>query len=164
MKKIILSLASLFFALAFSGCALISQPRTQTVFIDSTPTDANVYQNGVLVGTTPITLTYDKQRAPTVVVEKEGFATTQIKIRRGLNPVGKLDAVFSWTLVPFLDLCSFGRALEYKESAVVVPMRTEEQFREQILQAQNMKIKNRRADGGIWLSPYVLICPYRKQI
>jgi len=172
-------------AILFSGCALLFGKRFEEVQIQSDPSGAKVYQDGVYQGETPISLVYDRQDAPLVVLEKEGFAPTQLQIRRGLNNLGKLDAVFCWTIVPLFDFREYGRMLKYKESAVFVPLQTEEMIRDRKAnfntQMKNqinekpsksgkgkqktnfnkqMKRQGIGKDGSIWINKNVLLSPY----
>lgn len=61
-------------SLAASGCASITGTRTDPYMVYSTPQGATVSVNGVPIGTTPVTVMVDKQRAPQVTLSIPGYA------------------------------------------------------------------------------------------
>jgi hypothetical protein len=64
---------SLALSLAASGCASLTGTRTEPYMIYSTPQGATVMVNGVPIGTTPVTVMVDKQRAPQVALSMPGY-------------------------------------------------------------------------------------------
>lgn len=173
-----------------SGCALLFGKKYEEVQIQSDPPGATVFQDGVQMGETPITLTYSKRRVPVVVLEKENYLSTRVQIKRELNTLGTLDAVFCWLDLPLLSLIEYEKMLQFKESSVVVPLQTEDmvrarkekfqkygsaEFKKELQQKskQERQLAKKRAkqeykqnarkttpDGGFWLNENVLISPY----
>lgn len=106
-----------FVAIAFvsticaSGCLTLTRGGTANVPIDSLPQGAKVFQDGILKGTTPLTLKVNRKSGCNVVVEKEGFLRIPFQLRStntGVHSAGELalfmcDAVL---LGLFLDMGS----------------------------------------------------------
>lgn len=65
---------SLAVSLVASGCASLTGTRTDPYMIYSTPPGATVAVNGVPIGTTPVTVMVEKQRAPQVALSMPGYA------------------------------------------------------------------------------------------
>ena len=56
-----------------SGCATIFDGDTQVVTFDSVPSGAEVYFNGALIGTTPLSTELKRQKNATLTLKKEGY-------------------------------------------------------------------------------------------
>lgn len=72
-------------ALVFSSCATIFKGSTDTVNFTSEPSQAKVYVNGMLLGTTPVELELASDKTYTLEFKKEGFETRTVILN---NSVG----------------------------------------------------------------------------
>ncbi|MCE2706081.1 MAG: PEGA domain-containing protein [Proteobacteria bacterium] len=90
MKKILSTLLISATVLTVSGCASMFGDNTRTVNINSNPSGADVYINGVNRGSTPMALnlpTYFYGGA-SITLKKSGYKDTGIFIDAKFQPVG----------------------------------------------------------------------------
>ncbi len=71
-------------AIALSGCATLFNPSSQHVPIDSAPPGAEVFVDGTLVGTTPITLELEKRSEHTLLL-RLGDKEQSVTLRSGID-------------------------------------------------------------------------------
>jgi hypothetical protein len=99
------------------GCATLFKGSHSTVDFSSDPTGAQVYGNGVLRGTTPITFMLESKKTYTIEFKKEGYETKTYTIT---NHVGVgwivLDVLFG--LVPVIVDAATGAWYELDQDAV----------------------------------------------
>ena len=92
MKRI-LSLLSVF---ALSACGTLFVGQDQTILIDSTPSGVSIYQNGKLLGTTPLTVSIERTKNPIMLkAEKEGYNTQAVMLSSSLGWGGIFDGIFA---------------------------------------------------------------------
>ncbi len=68
-----------------AGCASIFDGTTQQVTFDSSPTGAEVYVDGVLLGVTPLTSSLKRKKNSTLTVKKEGYIDRVIPMATTMN-------------------------------------------------------------------------------
>lgn len=90
MKKILLALL----CISCIGCAAMFNDKTAKVQVTSEPSGADVYFNGLLVGTTPLTSIASEQIPLTIQISKTGYERAFKTI--DTHTEGK------WVLVDFL--------------------------------------------------------------
>ncbi len=66
-----------------AGCATLFKGRNEKVAFNSNPVGADVYVNGVKMGTTPIELKLDARNSYTIEFRKEGFQSVTRQIQSG---------------------------------------------------------------------------------
>ena len=71
---------------ALSGCATLIDGDTQSVTFQSSPSDAEVSINGVVVGTTPFTISLDRGDGNQVSIQKNGYETVSMELNTAINP------------------------------------------------------------------------------
>ena len=67
-------------SLIVTGCATLFAPQKQKVFTSSDPKGAEIFVNGVRMGTTPFTLDLKANQEYMVEFKKDGFKTVGQKI------------------------------------------------------------------------------------
>ena len=68
------------------GCGTLFNSSTNAIAVSSTPSEADVYVNGNLVGATPISVELDNhQKAQTITVNKDGFREATCTIATGVG-------------------------------------------------------------------------------
>ncbi len=74
MKKIILTIALvLTLTILFTGCATLFAPKTHPLAVSSEPHGAEVYVNGLKMGTTPVKLSLKADKSYNIEFRKEGY-------------------------------------------------------------------------------------------
>jgi len=76
-----------------AGCATIMSGSTQVITINSTPKDASARIDGLQIST-PGVINLKKGREYTIMVEKPGYETAQVKLGRSFNPTYLLNILF----------------------------------------------------------------------
>lgn len=71
--------------LALSACATIFGSKEKELPIISEPGGAEVYLDGVRIGTTPVKYKIDNTKAHTIVFKKEGFKDASCTLNRGTS-------------------------------------------------------------------------------
>jgi hypothetical protein len=69
----------------FVGCAAIEKGTHEEVDFASEPTKADVYINGELIGTTPVSLKLESKQTYRIEFKKIGFGTKQYTIANHVN-------------------------------------------------------------------------------
>lgn len=78
-------LASLVILLSITGCATIFDGDTQLVTFNSTPSGAQVFVDGQLLGVTPVTASVKRKKGAVLTVKKEGYASQTIPMATTMN-------------------------------------------------------------------------------
>ena len=68
-------------AIVTAGCGTLFNSKIKTISMSSNPTQAEVWIDGTMRGTTPLSLELDNQRSHTVVFKKEGHADVACELR-----------------------------------------------------------------------------------
>lgn len=83
-----------------TGCATLFSETSQMVKFESTPSGAEVYIDGNLVGKTPIEVNLEKQTFKNyqLRIQKDGYLTHQQRVAKGLNKTAlfNLTGLSSW--------------------------------------------------------------------
>lgn len=91
--KHLLALLSVF---ALSACGTLFSGQEQTILIDSAPSGVSIYQNGKLLGTTPLTVSVERTKNPLMLkAEKEGYNTQAVMLSSSLGWGGIFDGAFA---------------------------------------------------------------------
>ena len=69
----------------WTGCAAIEKGTHEEVDFASDPTNADVYVNSELVGTTPVTVKLESKQTYRIEFKKKGFSTKQYTITNHVN-------------------------------------------------------------------------------
>lgn len=86
--------AALTLAICSGGCASLAHGSRQQIEVDSQPRGARVFVGEKHVGTTPVSVHLWRHDAnPDIRVEKEGFVTQVVRIKRGISQWIALDVV-----------------------------------------------------------------------
>ncbi len=68
-----------------NGCATLFKGSTEEVNVSSKPVGAEVYVNGVLMGTTPVTLKLKSNKSYTIQFKKDGFLTKSVVLNNSIG-------------------------------------------------------------------------------
>lgn len=86
--------------LLLSGCGTVFCGQNQTVLIDSDPAGVKIYQNGRLLGETPLTTELERTKNPLMLsAKKEGYNDQSIMLRSTLGMGAIFDGVFAVVLL-----------------------------------------------------------------
>ncbi len=75
------------------GCATIIDGSTQDVAVRSTPASAQVFDNGQLLGQTPINVTLDRGRTHNIQLKLPGYEPATVYLSQDINPATWINAV-----------------------------------------------------------------------
>lgn len=74
MKKSILTISSVLILITLiTGCATLFAPKSHPLAVGSEPQNAEVYVNGIKMGTTPVELSLKADKSYTIEFRKEGY-------------------------------------------------------------------------------------------
>ncbi len=82
-----------------SGCATVAHGFRQKIDVDSEPSGAQVFVDGKPAGETPVSVHVWRHNSPTVRIEKDGFVTEVVRLKRSAS--GWLAADAAVALDPF---------------------------------------------------------------
>lgn len=117
MKKTLLTtlaIASIF----LSGCASIISGTNQTLTFTSNIEGVNVYVDGALIGKTPVSASFKKNKAQTVMFRKKGFETVTREITKTFDAVAILNIFWDLSTTDLIT----GAVFEYAPNAIYVEM------------------------------------------
>ncbi|MEL0637286.1 PEGA domain-containing protein [Marinomonas sp. TI.3.20] len=117
MKKIILT-ALACVTILLSGCASIISGTNQTLTFNSNVEGVNVYVDGALIGKTPVSVSFKKNKAQTVMFKKKGYETVIRSITKKFDPVALLDIFWDLSTTDFIT----GAVYEYEPNSIYVEM------------------------------------------
>ena len=83
--KTFVKLAILCLSVASAGCCSIVHGTSQGISVNSVPSGAKVFHNGVPAGTTPAVLELKRNAHHTIRVEKEGFSPYEESLTRSTS-------------------------------------------------------------------------------
>lgn len=84
IRIVMLSVAA-FCLMATSGCATLVDPGPDRVSVNSNPSGAQVYVNGDRVGTTPTTVSLDREESGRIRIEKSGYEPVMVERTKSFN-------------------------------------------------------------------------------
>ncbi len=117
MKKLLIALVA-FTTLILSGCATVMSGTNQTLTFNSDVEGVNVYVDGALIGQTPVSASFKKNKAQTVMFTKDGYLTVTRDITKSFDPVGVLNIFWDLSTTDFIT----GAVYEYAPNAIYVEM------------------------------------------
>lgn len=99
IKKRELIITCIVFMIVLSGCALIFKGQSAELRVNSVPSAATVFVNGMSKGNTPLVLSLARDRDHTIIFKRTGFEDLQVDITKkfdvGTAVVGNF---FSWSV------------------------------------------------------------------
>lgn len=117
MKKIlVVALSSL--VLLLSGCATIISGSNQTLTFNSDVEGVNVYVDGALIGKTPVSASFKKNKVQTVMFTKEGYESVTRNVTKEFDPTAVLNIFWDLSTTDFIT----GAVYEYAPNAIYVEM------------------------------------------
>jgi hypothetical protein len=117
MKKIILTTLAIA-TLVLSGCASIISGTNQTLTFTSDIEGVNVYVDGALIGKTPVSASFKKNKAQTVMFRKKGYETITREITKSFDSVAILNIFWDLSTTDLIT----GAVYEYAPNAIYVEM------------------------------------------
>jgi hypothetical protein len=112
-------------AVLAAGCASIVKGTTQTITVSSNVDGADVYLDGLKVGTTPFAGPVPKSKA-TLMVQKAGYKTVSVSLSTSLEPIFWGNIITGGTLGSLTDFAS-GAAYQYAPASYQVDLKPEGQ-------------------------------------
>lgn len=113
-----------------SGCASIVCGSTQEISVDSIPSGAEIYVDGVPAGETPAKADLPRAQETVLVLKKDGFADTRVKIAKRTNGWWFAECCIPLFGPVFLLIdAANGALIKYAEDDVVAPMLSPEERR-----------------------------------
>ena len=111
-----------------AGCSLLG-PRGQTLTISTDPPGAQVFVNGVAVGTAPLRHRVRRREEVLLEVRKPGYETAYHTTHRTLSTLGIIDVAGGAVIfLPFLGLLS-GAAWKHDPAVVGISLEPITAFR-----------------------------------
>lgn len=108
-----MKLLTILIMITLVGCAGIINGTSQSVTINSTPEDAEVYIDGELRGTTPLTVKLKKNRYDTIMVKKKGYKTLTKPLSKAYDGTAILNIFWDSSTTDFIT----GAAYEYEPNS-----------------------------------------------
>ncbi len=127
MKKILISTFAIA-ALFLSGCATIISGTNQTLTFNSDVDDVEVYVDGLLIGVTPVTSSFKKNKVESVMFKKEGYEVITRDITTSYDNVALLNIFWDLSTTDMIT----GAAYEYEPGAIYVKMPKKESEEESV--------------------------------
>lgn len=110
------------FAVVFAGCATIFKGSTEPVNFGSTPAGAEVYLNGIQMGTTPFKLQLKSNQTYFIEFRKDGYINRTVVLNSSLSP-GYLILDILFGLIPVAVDAATGAWMSFDQNFVGVPLR-----------------------------------------
>lgn len=123
MKKLSIVVVTIFIvvtSILFTSCATITTGTTQLVTITCNAEGADVYLDGIAVGTTPFTGEIDKN-GKVITIEKEGYKKHTIALSTSLEGIFWGNIIIGGTLGSITDFAS-GAAYKYSPASFQVEL------------------------------------------
>lgn len=117
MKKILIS-AFTVAALFLTGCATIISGTNQTLTFNSDVDDVEVYVDGALIGKTPVSASFKKNKVKSVMFKKSGYEAVTRQITTSYDNVALLSIFWDLSTTDMIS----GAAFEYEPGAIYVQM------------------------------------------
>jgi hypothetical protein len=111
--------------LVTGGCASIVKGSTQTISVSSNVEGAEIYLDGVKVGTTPFTGIVQKNKSA-LMIQKPGYKTSNVMLAKEIEPIFWGNIITGGTLGSITDFAS-GAAYQYAPATYQVDLHPEGQ-------------------------------------
>ena len=121
MKNLIL--AVLFSITSLFASATIFHGTTQNITVDSQPSGANVYVDGQLMGTTPVTLTLKKGKYKVITIKKECYKPVTLQLQKTMDGVALLNIFWDLSTTDFIT----GALWEYSPNHFFVKLQKDKE-------------------------------------
>jgi hypothetical protein len=108
-----------------AGCATIVKGRTQTISVSSNVDGAELFLDGLRIGTTPFAGMVPKSKA-TLMVQKPGYKTQTISLSTSIEPIFWGNIITGGTIGSITDFAS-GAAYQYAPASYQVDLKPEGQ-------------------------------------
>ena len=119
MKKF---LFALFFSISsLFASATLFHGSTQNISINSQPDGANVYVDGQLMGTTPVTLSLKKGKYKTIEIRKKCYKAVTLPLQKTFDPVAILNIFWDLSTTDFIT----GNLWEYSPNHYFIKLQKE---------------------------------------
>lgn len=105
------------FSIFLNGCATLFKGSTEGVNFSSEPKGAEVYVNGVLMGTTPLSIELKSNKSYTIQFKKDGFLTKSVVINNTIG-AGWLILDVLGGLIPIIVDAATGNWYELDQNNV----------------------------------------------
>ena len=112
-------------AMTSAGCATIMKGKNQTITVTSNVDDAEVFIDGLRLGTTPYNGLAPKNKNM-LMVQKAGYRTANVALSKTLEPTFWGNIIIGGTLGSLTDFGT-GAAYQYAPASYQVELRTAEQ-------------------------------------
>lgn len=107
-------------AVSVAGCATITSGTTQSISVSSNVEGAEIFLDGVVIGTTPFTGPVDKNKEQ-FRIEAEGYQTETVSLSKSLEPIFWGNIIIGGTLGSITDFAS-GAAYQYAPASYQVDL------------------------------------------
>jgi hypothetical protein len=124
-RSIAVTLALAVSGILSAGCATIVKGSTQTITVSSNVDGADVFLDGLKVGTTPFAGPVPKNKGA-LMVQKPGYRAANLSLSKSLEPMFWGNIITGGTLGSITDFAS-GSAYQYAPAAYQVDLRPEGQ-------------------------------------
>ena len=104
-----------------TGCATIISGTNQTLTFTSKPPGAEVYLDGQMIGTTPVSVEVRKNQKNTVMLKKDGYRTVTRDITKSYDNVALLSVFWDLSTTDMIS----GAAFEYDPNTYYIELSTE---------------------------------------
>ena len=105
MKNIILLIT---LVILTTSCASIVSGTTTKIAINSQPVGAKIKSNGIIIGETPTTIEISNKVTGAIAIEKQGYKTSYIPLKKSLNGWLWGNIVFGGVIGLVVDLAAGG--------------------------------------------------------
>ncbi len=119
MKKFLLALS--FSISSLFASATLFHGSTQNISINSQPNGANVYVDGQLMGTTPVTLSLKKGKYSTIEIRNKCYKPVTLPLQKTFDPVAILDIFWDLSTTDFIT----GNLWEYSPNHYFIKLQKE---------------------------------------
>lgn len=129
------TLTTILGAIAITSCATIASGRTQAITVGSNVDGAEIFLDGVSIGSTPFTGEISKG-GTNLRIEAQGYQSQTVSLSRSLDPVFWGNIIIGGTLGSITDFAA-GAAYQYSPATYQVELRSSDQdladFTEQLV-------------------------------
>ena len=101
-----------------SGCATVISGTNQTLTFNSEPEGAEVYLDGAMIGTTPVSVSVSKNEKDSFMVKKDGYKAVTQDVTTSFDEVALLNIFWDLSTT---DMVS-GAAFEYEPNSYFVKL------------------------------------------
>lgn len=131
--------------LAVAGCATIFKGSSAEVRVNSTPNDARIVINNNEKGTTPSTLSLERDKDHDITFKKEGYEDITLEIEKDFDAATTIVGnIFSWGILGIA--VDFGTGAAYSLKPADLKANMEELEQAGLLNTKELKENNSNSD------------------